>query len=120
MRPFFSRVPTHSNFGDAPSRGRFEDLLKLGAQQAHVSDDMIYALSKSPECGEFPLEMRDGAMGKREHVTFPIFCRKRVCFVEHFSLESCCALNLLSMPNVYIYICIYIYTLCIIYIVARL
>ena len=64
VRPFFSRVPTHSNFGDAPSRGRFEELLKLGAQQARVSDDMIYALSKSPECGEFPLEMREGAMGK--------------------------------------------------------
>ena len=64
VRPFFSRVPTHSNFGDAPSRGRFEELLKLGAQQARVSDDMIYALSQSPECGEFPLEMREGAMGK--------------------------------------------------------
>ena len=64
VRPYFSRVPTHSNFGDAPSRGKFDELLKLGAQQAHVSDDMIYALSKSPECGEVPLEMREGAMGK--------------------------------------------------------
>ena len=55
-------------------------------------------------------------MGKREHVTFPIFCRKRVCFVEHFSLESCCALNLPSMRSVYIYI----YTRCVIYIYISL
>ena len=42
-------------------------------------------------------------------MTSPIFCRKRVCFVVHFSLESCCALNLPSMRNVYIYIYMYIY-----------
>ena len=46
VRPYFSLVPTHSNFGDAPSRGKFDELLRLGAQQARVSDDMICALKQ--------------------------------------------------------------------------
>ena len=50
-------------------------------------------------------------------MTSPIFCRKRVCFVVHFSLESCCALNLRRCVTcIYIYMYIYIYTLCIIHI----
>ena len=51
VRPFFSRVPTHSNFGDAPSRGKFDELIQLGAQRTYVSDDMISALSEPSECG---------------------------------------------------------------------
>ncbi len=51
VRPFFSRVPTHSNFGDAPSRGQFGQLLSLGAIRTEISDDMIEMLSKPFECG---------------------------------------------------------------------
>ena len=51
VRPFFSRVPTHSNFGDAPSRGKFDELIQLGAQRTYVSDDMISALCEPSECG---------------------------------------------------------------------
>ena len=53
VRPFFSRVPTHSNFGDAPSRGRFAlpQRLGLGAERTLVSDDMICALCEPSECG---------------------------------------------------------------------
>ena len=51
VRPFFSRVPTHSNFGDAPSRGKFALLQSLGAERTLVSDDMICALCEPSECG---------------------------------------------------------------------
>ena len=51
VRPFFSRVPTHSNFGDAPSRGKFALLQSLGAERTMVSDDMICALCEPSECG---------------------------------------------------------------------
>ena len=42
--PFFSRVPTHSNMGDDPSRGRFEMLEKLGAQRTLISDAQVLRL----------------------------------------------------------------------------
>lgn len=51
VRPFFARVPTHSNFGDDPSRGRFSLLLSLGAERTFISDDMIRALCEPSECG---------------------------------------------------------------------
>ena len=44
VHPFFSRVPTHSNFGDDPSRGRFDELEKLGATRTHVTDALIAKL----------------------------------------------------------------------------
>ena len=50
VRPFFARVPTHSN-GDDPSRGRFSLLLSLGAERTFISDDMIRALCEPSECG---------------------------------------------------------------------
>jgi hypothetical protein len=42
--PFFSRVPTHSNMGDDPSRGRFEMLEMLGAQRTVITDAQILQL----------------------------------------------------------------------------
>ena len=42
--PFFARVPTSSNFGDDPSRGRFHRLLQLGALRTFVNDDLIAEL----------------------------------------------------------------------------
>jgi len=42
--PFFSRVPTHSNMGDDPSRGRFEMLERLGAQRTLISDAQVLRL----------------------------------------------------------------------------
>ena len=42
--PFFARVPTHSNMGDDPSRGRFEMLEMLGAQRTEISDAQVLRL----------------------------------------------------------------------------
>ena len=51
VRPFFARVPTYSNFGDDPSRGRFDALFSCGAERTMISEDMITALCKPSECG---------------------------------------------------------------------
>ena len=42
--PFFSRVPTHSNMGDDPSRGRFEMLEMLGARRTEITDSHVSRL----------------------------------------------------------------------------
>ena len=42
--PFFARVPTHSNYGDDPSRGPFEKLRRLGASRMMVDDRMVTLL----------------------------------------------------------------------------
>ena len=42
--PFFSRVPTHSNMGDDPSRGQFEMLEMLGARRTEITDAQILRL----------------------------------------------------------------------------
>ena len=44
VHPFFSRVPTHSNFGDDPSRGRFDELESLGAIRTLVPHALIAKL----------------------------------------------------------------------------
>ena len=44
IHPFFSRVPTYSNFGDEPSRGSFQRLSKLGAERTSLDDGMIRKL----------------------------------------------------------------------------
>ena len=44
--PYFARVPTHSNVGDDPSRGKFEELLRLGSKQVHVDRDLILEITK--------------------------------------------------------------------------
>lgn len=44
VHPFFSRVPTYSNFGDKPSRGSFQKLMKLGAVRTHLDNDVIRKL----------------------------------------------------------------------------
>ena len=41
VHPFFARVPTSSNMGDDPSRGRFGSLERHGASRTTVTDDMI-------------------------------------------------------------------------------
>ena len=43
--PFFARVPMHSNMGDDPSRGRFEMLRQLGAQETEITDSHISRLT---------------------------------------------------------------------------
>ena len=43
--PFFSRVPTHSNMGDDPSRGRFEMLEMFGARRTEVTDSLVSSLT---------------------------------------------------------------------------
>ena len=44
VAPFFVRVPTTSNLGDAPSRGRFHLLEQMGAMRTPVTDEMISKL----------------------------------------------------------------------------
>ena len=44
IHPFFSRVPTYSNFGDEPSRGSFHNLSKLGAERTELNDEMVSKL----------------------------------------------------------------------------
>ena len=44
VQPYFARVPTHSNFGDDPSRGRFSKLESLGASTTMISDALIAKL----------------------------------------------------------------------------
>ena len=46
VHPFFARVPTHSNLGDAPSRGKFEVIEKLGGMRTRVPIGMIECLMK--------------------------------------------------------------------------
>ena len=41
IHPFFARVPTHSNLGDDPSRGRFSDLEARGASRILLDDQYI-------------------------------------------------------------------------------
>eukprot|EP00435_Cladocopium_sp_Y103_P060013 s1992_g21.t1 len=48
IHPFFARVPTTSNMGDDPSRGRFEELLQLGAIRTEVTDSMIKEVCTLP------------------------------------------------------------------------
>ena len=44
LHPFFSRVPTHSNLADDPSRGRFNELERLGARRTSVDNKLITLL----------------------------------------------------------------------------
>eukprot|EP00435_Cladocopium_sp_Y103_P074393 s19_g48.t1 len=42
--PFFARVPTHSNIGDAPSRGKFNVIEKFGGRRARVPSSVLRGL----------------------------------------------------------------------------
>ena len=44
LLPYFTRVPTHSNLGDDPSRGPFDELELLGAKRARLDDSLITML----------------------------------------------------------------------------
>ena len=58
--PFVTRVSPHSNLGDDPSRGRFDELETLGAKRTPLSDSLIIMLcttNASPT-----REFQDGAM----------------------------------------------------------
>ena len=60
LHPFFTRVPTHSNLGDDPSRGRFDRLELLGAKRTRLDDSLIAMLctTNASPANEF----LDGAM----------------------------------------------------------
>ena len=45
LSPYFCRVPSHSNLGDDPSRGRFDELEKQGASRCHVDRATLFELS---------------------------------------------------------------------------
>eukprot|EP00435_Cladocopium_sp_Y103_P030816 s1608_g7.t1 len=53
VHPFFARVPTFSNMGNDPSRGRFSLLEKLGASRTEVSNEMIRKVC-TLSLGSFP------------------------------------------------------------------
>ena len=59
LHPFFARVPTHSNLGDDPSRGRFNELERLGAKRTHLDNSLITMLCTTNASPAF--ECRGGA-----------------------------------------------------------
>ena len=44
--PYFARVPTHSNLGDAPSCGKFSVIEKIGGMRRRVPSDVMAGLMK--------------------------------------------------------------------------
>ena len=44
IHPYFARVPTHSNLGDAPSRGRFDVIEKFGGRRIRVPEKILSVL----------------------------------------------------------------------------
>ena len=44
VHPYFARVPTNSNLGDAPSRGKFDVIQKLGGRRTRVPYDVLTSL----------------------------------------------------------------------------
>ena len=57
IHPYFARVPTHSNLGDAPSRGKFQIIEKLGGRRSHVPADVISCLMKHHGNSWIPFQM---------------------------------------------------------------
>ncbi len=45
LPPYFCRVPSYSNLGDDPSRGRFDELERQGASRCHVDRATLFELS---------------------------------------------------------------------------
>eukprot|EP00435_Cladocopium_sp_Y103_P021857 s2092_g5.t1 len=84
VSPFFSRVPTSSNYGDDPSRGRFAHLERMGAQRTHAfttadldpsATEELYTVDDTPlkACGEIRPRLRLGGQLKEEaQVTFQV------------------------------------------------
>jgi hypothetical protein len=60
VHPFFARVPTHSNLGDAPSRGKFDVIEKLGGFRTQVPLGMIECLMKHGGGSTVPFECEWG------------------------------------------------------------
>ena len=60
VHPYFARVPTHSNLGDAPSRGKFDVIEKLGGFRTQVPLGMIECLMKHGGGSTVPFECEWG------------------------------------------------------------
>ena len=45
LSPYFCRVPSYSNLGDDPSRGRFNELDGKGASRCHIDRATLFELS---------------------------------------------------------------------------
>ena len=58
--PFFARVPTHSNLGDAPSRGKFSVIEKLGGKRMRVPLEVLERLMKHGGGSAVPFECEWG------------------------------------------------------------
>eukprot|EP00435_Cladocopium_sp_Y103_P073752 s20_g45.t1 len=58
--PYFARVPTHSNLGDAPSRGKFDVIARLGGARTRVSLEVLEKLMKHGGGSWVPFECEWG------------------------------------------------------------
>ena len=58
--PYFARVPTHSNLGDAPSRGKFSVIEKFGGRRTRVPRDVISGLMRNGDGSWSPFECEWG------------------------------------------------------------
>ena len=58
--PYFARVPTHSNLGDAPSRGKFNVIEKLGGKRTRVPIEVLERLMKHGGGSAVPFECEWG------------------------------------------------------------
>jgi hypothetical protein len=60
VHPYFSRVPTHSNLGDAPSRGRFSVIEKFGGRRTMVPKKLLEHLMHHGNGSWVPFECEWG------------------------------------------------------------
>ena len=60
VHPYFARVPTHSNLGDAPSRGKFDVIRRLGGKRTMVPYDNIAGLMNHGDGSWVPFECERG------------------------------------------------------------
>ena len=60
VHPYFSRVPTHSNLGDAPSRGRFSVIEKFGGRRTMVPKKLLAHLMHHGNGSWVPFECEWG------------------------------------------------------------
>jgi hypothetical protein len=60
VHPYFARVPTHSNLGDAPSRGRFSVIEKFGGRRTMVPKKLLEHLMNHGNGSWVPFECEWG------------------------------------------------------------
>ena len=76
VHPYFARVPTHSNLGDAPSRGKFSIIEKFGGRRVAVPMDLLKHLMKHATVDRGSHSNASGAKWAGLERS-PYFCRKK-------------------------------------------